>query len=160
MPRKNRREPRVLRAAGAGGAARTRPTRRRGRRRRATRSATVGGQKAYRCPGCDHEVRAGVWHLVVVPGGDVDARRHWHTECWRRELRRQGLYRAVGFRGRVGAAGYDGPMEPSTATDPAACIAVNESKRLPCDLCGHPMEPEHAHYRCPACHYILPCCGW
>jgi hypothetical protein len=53
----------------------------------------VGGQKPYRCPGCDHEVRAGLWHLVVVPTGDVDARRHWHTECWRRELRRLGLYR-------------------------------------------------------------------
>ena len=54
----------------------------------------VGGQKPYRCPGCDHEVRAGVAHLVVVPVGDADARRHWHTECWRRELRRLGLYRA------------------------------------------------------------------
>jgi len=41
-----------------------------------------------------------------------------------------------------------------------ACIVVTSSKRLPCDVCGHPMEPEHAHYRCPACHYILPCCGW
>lgn len=41
-----------------------------------------------------------------------------------------------------------------------ACVPVSDSKRLPCDLCGTPMEPEHAHYRCPACHYILPCCGW
>ncbi len=41
-----------------------------------------------------------------------------------------------------------------------ACVPATESKRLPCDLCGTPMEPEHAHYRCPACHYILPCCGW
>ena len=45
------------------------------------------------------------------------------------------------------------------AAEPTVCIPVTESKRLPCDLCGHPMEPEHAHYRCPACHYILPCCG-
>lgn len=51
----------------------------------------VGGEKAYRCPGCDHPIRAGVWHLVVVPGGDPDARRHWHTECWRKELRRRGV---------------------------------------------------------------------
>jgi hypothetical protein len=50
----------------------------------------VGGGKEYRCPGCDHPVRAGVWHLVVVPQGAPDARRHWHTECWRRELRRLG----------------------------------------------------------------------
>ena len=53
----------------------------------------VGGQKEYRCPGCDHAVRAGSWHLVIVPHEDIDARRHWHTECWRKELRRQGIYR-------------------------------------------------------------------
>jgi rubrerythrin len=40
------------------------------------------------------------------------------------------------------------------------CQPIVESKRLPCDLCGHPMEPEHAHYRCPSCGFILPCCGW
>ena len=50
----------------------------------------VGGEKAYRCPGCDHEIRAGIWHLVVVPQDQLDDRRHWHTECWRRELRRTG----------------------------------------------------------------------
>jgi hypothetical protein len=54
----------------------------------------VQGDKDYRCPGCDHVVRAGPWHLVVVPQGEPDERRHWHTECWRRELRRLGLYRA------------------------------------------------------------------
>ncbi len=48
----------------------------------------VTGDKAYRCPGCDHEIRRGVAHLVVVPDDDPDDRRHWHTECWRRELRR------------------------------------------------------------------------
>jgi rubrerythrin len=40
------------------------------------------------------------------------------------------------------------------------CQPVVESKRLPCDVCGAPMEPEHAHYKCPSCGYILPCCGW
>jgi Zn finger protein HypA/HybF involved in hydrogenase expression len=40
------------------------------------------------------------------------------------------------------------------------CQPIVESKRLPCDSCGEPMEPEHAHYKCPACGYILPCCGW
>ena len=50
----------------------------------------VHGQKLYRCPGCDHEIRAGVQHLVIVPTSDTSARRHWHTECWRRELRRIG----------------------------------------------------------------------
>ncbi len=60
---------------------------------------------------------------------------------------------------RVPIEDYDGAVDPPGA-ETAACIPVVESKRLPCDLCGHPMEPEHAHYRCPSCHYILPCCGW
>jgi hypothetical protein len=50
----------------------------------------VSGDKVYRCPGCDMEIRAGVPHLVVVPLPDPSLRRHWHTECWRRELRRTG----------------------------------------------------------------------
>lgn len=49
-------------------------------------------------------------------------------------------------------------MEVSVSAE--QCLQIVESKRLPCDLCGHPMEPEHAHYRCPSCGYILPCCGW
>jgi hypothetical protein len=48
----------------------------------------VTGDKPYRCPGCDLEIRAGVWHLVVVPNDDPDARRHWHEGCWRVELNR------------------------------------------------------------------------
>jgi len=48
----------------------------------------VSGDKPYRCPGCDHEIRPGLWHLVVVPRDAPDERRHWHSECWRSELRR------------------------------------------------------------------------
>ena len=57
---------------------------------------------------------------------------------------------------------YDPSVEAiaQSPTGSPACVPPSESKRLPCDLCGPPMEPEHAHYRCPACHYILPCCGW
>ena len=40
-------------------------------------------------------------------------------------------------------------MERQAASD--RCLPVVESKRLPCDACGTPMEPEHAHYRCPSC---------
>jgi hypothetical protein len=47
----------------------------------------VIGDKVYRCPGCDHEIRKGMSHLVVVPDDAAEERRHWHTECWRRELR-------------------------------------------------------------------------
>ena len=53
----------------------------------------VAGDKEYRCPGCDHVVRMGQRHLVVVPDGAADERRHWHTECWRKELRRLGVLR-------------------------------------------------------------------
>jgi hypothetical protein len=53
----------------------------------------VGGEKEYRCPGCDHLVRAGIWHLVVIPLDAPEERRHWHTECWRKELRRIGAHR-------------------------------------------------------------------
>jgi hypothetical protein len=44
--------------------------------------------KPYRCPGCDLEIRSGVWHLVVVPLDAPDERRHWHEGCWRVELNR------------------------------------------------------------------------
>ncbi|MBA8825218.1 hypothetical protein FHX42_002569 [Saccharopolyspora lacisalsi] len=42
--------------------------------------------KLYRCPGCDHEIRPGVSHVVAWPAdehGSVEERRHWHTGCWR-----------------------------------------------------------------------------
>ncbi|MGW6377842.1 ATP/GTP-binding protein [Rhodococcus sp. NPDC055112] len=41
--------------------------------------------KTYRCPGCDHEIRPGVPHLVAWPAdelGGAEDRRHWHTGCW------------------------------------------------------------------------------
>lgn len=53
----------------------------------------VGGEKEYRCPGCDHVVRSGIWHLVVIPLDAPDERRHWHTGCWKQELRRIGAHR-------------------------------------------------------------------
>lgn len=43
--------------------------------------------KAYRCPGCDHEISPGTGHEVVVPLDAPDLRRHWHTPCWRRAIR-------------------------------------------------------------------------
>jgi hypothetical protein len=47
----------------------------------------VTSDKAYRCPGCDHMIRPGLWHLVVVPETAPDERRHWHERCWQVELR-------------------------------------------------------------------------
>ena len=43
--------------------------------------------KAYRCPGCDHEIPQGLGHEVVVPRNEPDLRRHWHTGCWFKEQR-------------------------------------------------------------------------
>jgi hypothetical protein len=53
--------------------------------RRVTGAAAT---KAYRCPGCDHEIRPATPHVVTWPDGDVDDRRHWHRPCWRNRLRR------------------------------------------------------------------------
>jgi hypothetical protein len=43
--------------------------------------------KEYRCPGCDHEIRVGEGHEVVVPKLAREDRRHWHTGCWFRAAR-------------------------------------------------------------------------
>jgi len=51
------------------------------------RTVSAGPGKTYRCPGCQQEIRAGTPHLVVIPAGRVEDRRHWHTPCWRRELK-------------------------------------------------------------------------
>jgi hypothetical protein len=46
--------------------------------------------KEYTCPGCGGLITPGVAHVVVwradgVLGdaADLDARRHWHSGCWR-----------------------------------------------------------------------------
>lgn len=44
--------------------------------------------KAYLCPGCQQEIPPRTHHVVVVPTGAPDLRRHWHTPCWRRRDRR------------------------------------------------------------------------
>jgi uncharacterized protein with PIN domain len=37
--------------------------------------------KEYVCPGCNQEIRAGTGHVVIVPLGHSETRRHWHTAC-------------------------------------------------------------------------------
>jgi hypothetical protein len=57
----------------------------------------LGAAKAYRCPGCDQEIRTGLPHLVVWPACDAAAsdRRHWHSTCWAaRERRAPGVQRS------------------------------------------------------------------
>ena len=38
--------------------------------------------KVYRCPGCNQDIAVGLGHVVVVPAGAPDRRRHWHHACW------------------------------------------------------------------------------
>jgi len=52
--------------------------------------AVAGGDKPYRCPGCQQQIEPGSGHLVAWPadhlfgdGAGLDERRHWHTSCWR-----------------------------------------------------------------------------
>lgn len=53
--------------------------------------AGAAATKAYRCPGCNVEIRAGTPHVVAWPDtpgllsqSAVEERRHWHTSCWQR----------------------------------------------------------------------------
>ena len=46
-------------------------------------------RKAYVCPGCNQHIPLGVAHVVVVPVGEEDLRRHWHRPCWERRLVRR-----------------------------------------------------------------------
>ncbi|HEX2315335.1 MAG TPA: ATP/GTP-binding protein [Thermomonospora sp.] len=52
--------------------------------------APANATKAYRCPGCDHEIAPGVGHVVAWPAdrGGPDDRRHWHRPCWASRHRR------------------------------------------------------------------------
>ena len=47
--------------------------------------------KAYRCPGCQQEIRPGTPHVVAWRADRADGgewRRHWHNPCWRSRDRR------------------------------------------------------------------------
>ena len=50
--------------------------------------------KQYTCPGCLQVIPIGTRTMLAWPeeapfgvATGVDARRHWHVECWRRRLR-------------------------------------------------------------------------
>lgn len=58
--------------------------------REGTTVRSVVGTKPYVCPGCNQTIVPGVPHLVVFDDDDVAGRRHWHSPCWWRELRRRG----------------------------------------------------------------------
>lgn len=46
-------------------------------------------RKDYVCPGCNQAIRAGTGHLVAVPAGSPELRRHWHPACWAHRHRRR-----------------------------------------------------------------------
>lgn len=45
--------------------------------------------KRYVCPGCHHDIAPGTGHVVVVPKGAAELRRHWHKPCWQHRARRR-----------------------------------------------------------------------
>ena len=66
------------------------------------RHVSGAGKKAYRCPGCDQEIRRATPHVVTWPASArdsdlepwdtesaADQRRHWHATCWRARARRR-----------------------------------------------------------------------
>src|ERR671931_1486739 len=59
----------------------------------------------YRCPFCGELLHAMSAHMVIAPEGDVELRRHAHTECVRaeREAGRFPLY--DDFKSTAGARG-------------------------------------------------------
>ncbi|GEM_PF-528894 len=59
--------------------------------------------KRYLCPGCNQDLEPGTGHVVVVPRGAPDLRRHWHRPCWEhRQRRRPGRARAQPVNRRRG----------------------------------------------------------
>lgn len=52
------------------------------------RQVSGASGKAYRCPGCDQQVRPATPHVVAWPEGRPDDRRHWHSACWSARDRR------------------------------------------------------------------------
>jgi hypothetical protein len=47
----------------------------------AVRRAQSQRPATYQCPFCDELLHAMSEHLVIAPEGNVDRRRHAHTEC-------------------------------------------------------------------------------
>jgi hypothetical protein len=46
-------------------------------------------RKVYICPGCNQDIPVGMGHLVRVPDGAPEDRRHWHRGCWQARHRRR-----------------------------------------------------------------------
>jgi hypothetical protein len=44
--------------------------------------------KEYVCPECTGTIPERTGHVVAWPVDDNEARRHWHSHCWRLAVRR------------------------------------------------------------------------
>ncbi len=44
-------------------------------------------EKRYRCPYCEGWIEPGSRHVVAVPVGDADSRRHYHSGCWSKQVK-------------------------------------------------------------------------
>ena len=69
-------------------------------------------EKMYRCPGCDHEIRPGEGHEVVVPRAAPEDRRHWHSGCWHRASRPSKSGAKNGGKAKAKIAGKKGTARP------------------------------------------------
>lgn len=54
------------------------------------RISPVNASKTYKCPGCGHQIPSGVEHIVAWRSdhwsgeeASANARRHWHSNCWK-----------------------------------------------------------------------------
>lgn len=47
----------------------------------------VNKLKRYRCPYCEGWVEAGTDHMVALPAGTPDSRRHYHSGCWAKHVK-------------------------------------------------------------------------
>lgn len=49
--------------------------------------SSVGKTKTYRCPYCQGTIPPGQAHLVSLPDGRPEERRHYHQGCWNKVVR-------------------------------------------------------------------------
>lgn len=52
--------------------------------------SSAGKGKQYRCPYCEGTIAPGEAHIVSVPSGRPEARRHYHSGCWNKVVRAGG----------------------------------------------------------------------
>lgn len=49
--------------------------------------SSTGKAKSYRCPYCQGTIEPGQSHLVSLPDGAPQDRRHYHAGCWNKVVR-------------------------------------------------------------------------